>query len=392
MKTYKYVEEYLDVLAGYGETTNSLTMLGAKWLLPENERKIKLAQSDINVVNSIADGIVFGNALTDRQACLVCRLVLKYQKQFAMAGIDVTPINTPEYKRPLRIINRNRTIDIVDEKIRVYFPYDASLISQLKDYKKSSIGQFSFNYDTKLWSLALTEQNIYYLVEWGKTHNFDICTELLTMFNKIIMCEQIPYKIELIKTDTGYTITNAADSLISFIEENLGGFGFDNINTLVDYAGVLGYCVNRNCKAESNTLIQIFGDTQNIRLDPNEENLSTILQYAKLTDRLPMVIYQPAASINPSSRKVIESFFTPEEIVNIDITGRLTGNSNVDTAKVICIEKFPKELILNKIPLMVTYHEMLHGANKQSWLKSSERIIYMCNSKLKKTHEPGEYE
>ena len=81
MLTYPYVEDYLEYLAGYE--------VGMTALIMPNMTKISLARYDIQIVNSMANSTMFGTALTDRQAELAVKLILKYRRQFAKLGIDV---------------------------------------------------------------------------------------------------------------------------------------------------------------------------------------------------------------------------------------------------------------------------------------------------------------
>ena len=59
---------------------------------------------------------------------------------------------------------------------------------------------------------------------------FDVDADVVELYEKIIQCEQQLYEIKLVKTDTGYTILNAAQSLLDYVNDKLGGFDEDNVH------------------------------------------------------------------------------------------------------------------------------------------------------------------
>jgi hypothetical protein len=382
MLIYTHVEDYLEVLAGFDHTNGIATL----WAVPDESKIIINDKRDYNLIESLANQVVFGSPLTDRQGPLACQLLLKYRDKLRNAGIDVDPIENPQYRQPLRIINRRLLITINNDKIAVYFPWNKQCIEDIQLYKQTSMGSVSFDYDNKVWNFGLTEANLMWAVVWGNLNRFIIDNSVLTLYDKLIECENTPYSIKLVSTLTGYTIENASQSLIDYVDTHLGGRGFDNLNTLVDYAGILGYEVDEEVRKETKPSIRKFGLTQSYYLAPTADNLTTVLDYAIETNRFPIVIYHPAGAIgNALDMSILHEMFSKDEIVHINYSGKIQGCVNwIDSVKIIYVEKLPKKLILDKIPLLVTYQELLHGSNKQSWLNSAERIIYLCNSKLRK--------
>ena len=235
------------------------------------------------------------------------------------------------------------------------------------------------------WRFGTTEQNVFWLTAWAKAFGIEVDTEVADLADRVEACEQQPYEIKLVQTETGYTITNAATSLTEYIEQYLGGFGLDNINTLIDYAGVLGYDVSPDLTG-SMGVVKTFGLKQNYHVDPIPENLIAVLEYAEAVNRFPVLIYHPAGSIgNALDMSILHEMFKPEEIVHVSLDGQITARPDeLKDVKVIYVEKFPKRPILERIPLLVTFQELLYGSNKQTWLGAAERIIYMCASKLRK--------
>ena len=239
MTTYKFVEDYLELLAGY-EPNNTP-------LFNTSPYTFSLARYDVNIVENMANSTIWNQtALTDRQGELAVKLILKYRKQFAKVNIDITPVENPQWRLPLRKINRNKTLWTEDESIRIRFPFDQQLIEQLRKFRDDSQGTAKWNADGKYWQFGVTEYNVNWLTTWAQTNQFDIDPVVIELFNSILDCEQIPYEIKLIKTAEGYTVTNAANSLLEYIDEHIG----NDIVKLVDHAGVLGYSVEADILQE----------------------------------------------------------------------------------------------------------------------------------------------
>ena len=119
MLIYPYVEDYLEYLGGYEVGLTAL-------ITPQSVNRISLARYDIAIVNSMASTTVFGTALTDKQAELAVKLVLKYRRQFAKMGIDVTPVENPVFRLAPRKMDRTKAVWVDGDHIVV--PYDNDLI------------------------------------------------------------------------------------------------------------------------------------------------------------------------------------------------------------------------------------------------------------------------
>ena len=149
MLTYPYVEDYLEYLGGYEVGITAL-------ITPHSVNRISLARYDIAIVNSMASTTVFGTALTDKQAELAVKLVLKYRRQFAKLGIDVSPAENPVFRLAPRKMDRTRAVWLDKDHILAKFPYDNDLIKELQNFREASQGKVWYDRDKKLWNLAIT--------------------------------------------------------------------------------------------------------------------------------------------------------------------------------------------------------------------------------------------
>ena len=368
MLTYPHVEDYLEYLAGYE--------VGISALIMPNMTKISLARYDIQIVNSMANATAFGTALTERQAELAVKLVLKYRRQFAKMGIDVAPAENPVFRLAPRKMDRTKSIWTADCKIQVKFPYDNVLIKDLQTFRETSQGSAHYDRNTKIWYLALTEYNVNWIVPWGNTNGFEVDNSVREIFYQILACEQQPFEIKLVQQGSGYAITNAADSLTDYINKHAGGFGLDNLVNLIDHAGLCGYTIDDTVNISSLAL-RCIGSKHTIHLEPSEDNLNMVFDYAEITNRYPICIYNPTLFDLDLSR------FEERDIVRFDRNGK-TATSEYDPygVKVVYAQKIPTTWDF-PVPLLVTTFEMMFGGRKMDWTHRAERIIYLTDSKLR---------
>ena len=371
MLTYPTVEDYLEYLAGYE--------VGITALIMPNMTKISLARYDIQIVNSMANATMFGTALTERQAELAVKLVLKYRRQFAKLGIDVGPVEDPQYRIPPRKMDRTKSIWIADGKIHTKFPYDSNMIKDLQTFRESSQGRAYYDRESKIWYLALTEYNVNWIVTWGDANGFEVDNRVREIFYQILDCEQQPFEIKLVQQGSEYTITNAADSLTDYIKEHAGGFGLDNLVKLIDHAGLCGYAIDESISVPSMALRHI-GSKHAIHVEPSEDNLNMIFEYAEITNRYPICIY------NPTLIDIDLSRFEERDIVRFDRNGK-TPTSEYDPygVKVVYAQKIPATWDF-PVPLLVTTFEMMFGGKRMSWTQRAEKVIYYSTSQLRENN------
>ena len=370
MISYTHIEDYLELLGGH--TPGTLLIIN-----PPNVPAISLARYDTTIVDSMSAHTYWGGALTDRQADLAVRLVLKYRKQFARYGIDVTPAENPQFRKPVRVVNRSKQIWLDDQRIGIRFPYDLPMIKAVQEERNISQGSMRYNQEEKVWYLAITEANVNWAVTWGEINRFEIDPLVQNLFNLIMECEATPYEIKLIQTAEGYAITNAADSLIEYVNTRLGGFGPDNGIALIDNSGVLGYTYDDTLTRPA--LLDIFGSRRDIHLPMSIDAISTLLTYAELANRFPVCIYDPTMT----SSGIDLSKFAEDEIVRFDLRGKTkTCDYNINRVKVIYAHKIPATWDY-PIPLLISTVEMMYGGKRMEWINRAEKIAYCTNTKLR---------
>jgi hypothetical protein len=358
--SHPHVEDYIEIIAGYrepsGKSNYSIFTVG--------EPIINLARYDMKVVPSLA-------------AQLACQLVLKYERQLFKLGVDVSPVNAPQYRLPLREIDRTSRIWVDNDKIKVKFPYNSQLVDTVREASKSSKGTIKFNRTDRLQEADLTEWNLNWFYTFAHTNGFEIDHTIRELMDLLLAAESRKHSIELCYSDDRVWLTNAEDSLSEYIATHLGGLTPDNIIRLIDWAPILGYtvsldiaetvatefgprfwslCANRQLKADTQTSPNLIKD---------------VAAYAQATDRFPIFVFEP----DMSGRLLAEfNQFFPNQVHTL--------SSNKDepidyTAKVVYTTKIPRRFI-DRIPLMVSSAGMLHGGDRQIWIQNAEKVVYFA--------------
>lgn len=372
MKTFPTIEDYLEVLAGKRDLITGI-LRPTSWLGHEFKPIVSLARYDVNFLDSVTNTTCAGNALTDRQAELSVKLVQKYHRQLANKGIELANVDPPRFRNPLRIVDRTKSVYIVEGVIELKFPYDNKLIEYIRAMAKESQGALKFDKDIKRWQIALTEYNLNWVHEMARQYEFEISDEITDLMNRILDMEKQGYAIQLVDTGAGYTINNASNSLIRYLEEH-GGLGYDNKYQLADLAPVLGYTVSAEIEAQIEA--ELGGSAalliKNREYDMHNapDAVERIVKYAEATNRWPIVAY------NPTPDETLDDwmkYFKEDEVFVL----KNKKESHLDILphhKVIYTHKPLR--YLDSIPLLISHSGMLVGFDKQFMVGRTEKIIY----------------
>jgi hypothetical protein len=366
---HPHVEDYIEIIAGYrlpnGRDNHSIFTVG--------ETPLNLARYDMKVVPSLAEQTIGGRGYTDKQAKLATDLVIKYERQLFKLGVDITPVHAPEYRLPLRTIDRSTRCWIENDQIRLRFPYSTDQINQLRDAAKTSQGSIQFNRETKVQELDLTEWNLNWAYAFCQQHRFEIDASVQELMDLIIAQERRPYAIELRYKNDCIEIVNAPAGLLEYINSNLGGLTTDNLFRLIDLAPILGYGIAQDI---ADTVIEEFGNrfyslcaNRQLKVDSatSQNIVQDIITYAQATNRLPIFVYEPDLS---------DRLFTAFSQCLPGQVAVLTENMPVpDNAQVVYTTRIPRTPV-GDIPLMISSAGMLYGGDRQMWIQTAEKVVY----------------
>jgi len=359
MKKLPFIEDYIQL------------MCEDPLCWPPQDPLLKLARYDKPIVSSMSEQIANGNGFTDRQSQLAHKIVTKYKKQWASIGYDVSDHELrPSFRLPIREIDRSRIIDIQDNVIVLRFPYDQTLISHIRASVSSVPGSCVFNKEQRRWQCGLIEPRIIWAKEFGSLNQFEFGPAFQQALD--IMLATPDHIIELVKLDHGYEITNAESSLIEYINQN-GGFAHDNLPKLLDLAPVCGYTISDavyydlDPNTQANTLVLLNQRETTINYDHRENlNIEPIINYARLTNRLPIFVYENSDHILLDQLK---RYFTQDQIANVK-----HANARINGEPVVYFTQWRN--YRDRIPLLLTMSTLMIGFRRQQMLQKTEKVIY----------------
>ena len=369
MITFKTVEDYIEVIAGERDMVTLKPT--SNWL---SEPIISLARYDTDVVAKMATQTLSNIGYTDKQAKLAQKIVLTYKRQLAQKNIDVSPVENPVYRIPLREMDYGQRLYIENDMLCLKFPYNQKLIEMVRGFGKESQGTSGWDPNKKVWAVALTEYNLNWLHTFAEVNKFEIDTEVTELFKKVSDVESAGYSICLTISDGEVEIKNAPTSLLEYITTVVGDLTPENLLKLVDLAPILGYDVDDDivealAKEYGYRFVHLMTNRE-LKLDPAtmlaDNNFDSVIDYAISMDRLPVYVYEP--DLSGRLLKHIKERFNTEEYVEY----RNSSKEISEKTKVVHIIK----PVRNKIPLLVSSAGMIYGGEKEFMIQNSEKIVY----------------
>jgi hypothetical protein len=210
-----YIEDIIDNLVGMG----SFTFTGqASFFSPK----------DMNFLCSINSQNTRGLGLTLKQSSYVEQILKSYSHNISL--FLNSPIqhflDNPQYRIPIRTLAQSKNITISDGKmikkeIVTTFPYDESLITKIKEYKKhhgteTRIGRnygyesIYWNPDTRTWNFYAFEEHIDWIGQNFENLGFHKDNEFYNYYNEI------------------QTIKNSMDQYVPMVVFKDGQFSYIN--------------------------------------------------------------------------------------------------------------------------------------------------------------------
>ena len=379
MKKFSHVEDYLEIINGDRDPSTG-KIYG---LFDSTSPIVSLARYDVQVLASMSAATQSGRALTDRQAELAVKIILKYRKQLEKLDIDVAPIEQPQYRLGIRTIDRRRLLYVEDDHIVVKFPYETKLIDDLRDLSKISQGLWSFDSNKKAWQLAITETNVVAAAGFAQNHQFEVSDEFKTYLQAIVDCESDAYEIKLVAGDSRYSIQHAANSLVDAIN-NWCGFHCTNRDLLVDSGPIYGYTIDQDIQEqialEYSPRVCNLMTAKETKFKPDADSTvyRDLVKYAEITGRYPIYVYEPDMS-DRLFKNFVGQYFHPDDIYQ---TQHLIPKEPTVHKKVIYFNKYTARWD-QPIPLLISGQGMMHGGEKTLLLQKAEKVVYFATEVYK---------
>lgn len=349
MTTYKFncVEQFIEFMSG------SIDINGYGYsIFDETEPPISLSRNDKRVIESLCHQTLnLSLSYTDRQAELAKKLIQKYRRQIENLGLTVPDV-LDNYRLGIRQIDRTKKAWIENDKIILKFPFDTKIIDLIRREQQISQGQITFKTDTKTWELSLTEYSVNFVMAGAEIHNFEVSDDLKNIFQEILRVEKSNYTIELVEDSDCITIRNAEKSLIDYLVQQGISLERSDCLSLIDYSQVLGYgvchdLVNQTLKTES-TLMKNLILNRRCKIDNDDSNIQTVLEYARQFNRTPVYCYSKLINFSESDDLIV-----------------LNNKTSLNV----------------KPKLLITDSEFMIGSKRQAWLMNSEKVVFL-NSKV----------
>lgn len=373
-KTLAYIEDYIEILSGY---------VGIKG----RNMTFSLARYDVQIVASLADQTNRGVGYTDKQAILAHKLVVKYKKQFAKYDIDVGfHEDNGHYRIPVRLVDRTRTINLVEGNIQLKFPYESKTIDDIKESGKSVPGSMRFDKEHRAWVMSVTEPRLLWAEMIADKYQFDISDSVRVLIDAVKAEENNSFEIVLERDGAGLTIRNAEQSLIDYINSDLGGLVESNLLKLVDHSSLLGYEIGDdiwNDIDQSNNLNQsMLLSMREIHIPLNGgEEFQDIVDYANRTDRWPIYVFENTDVNAGKIISILKKYFTESELLEVNTKQR---KLDIQGKKCVYLNNWQTSWN-NRIPLLVTMTSLMIGPKKQHILQHSDKVVYCTDVMMKYT-------
>jgi len=395
------IEDYLELLTGIKES--------------RLKTDFAISKSDFNLLTSLARQVFKGIALTDRQFNLAKIKLLEYKDQFESNGFENIEIDFDNLRMPLRSIDRSKWIKIVDYPgdmiyesykthswIAVRFIFNKKLISVI-DVIKSTDKDAIYDKENKIHYFALTEKNIYNIINALKDKNFEIDPLLQEKYE--IIKSMHDNKNNYIPGIYGFKLKNLNANALDYIVSDIGDPDKNNLALFKDRDDLYGleHFDQNDLNASINQLTilsqKIVRRQKNtILINKNTYNFDRVAESILELHRFPLLIV-----LNPNNDfdELVQTYQSFANIIstvsvlyrkdNIDKEGKEFNqyisdnelNQKLDSnPKIVYIkdDKFPKTLLKSNwkpsAAIIFGSRSLLTNSKLQSYIGDLDLIIH----------------
>jgi hypothetical protein len=172
-----YIEDLIQKLTNSGP-----------FLFTYPQLSIAFNNRDNGLLNSFAEQIDRGNALTEKQGRLAELILKKYADSIRRSIPDIDKIlSSCVWKNPFRVLPKIKKISIADQKIFVEFPFDNSLVELMREKNNhvSNLHKGIWEPDVKKWVYYLNEQNILWLGDTLLSLDFSVDEDFVNYYRQV---------------------------------------------------------------------------------------------------------------------------------------------------------------------------------------------------------------
>lgn len=325
--------------------------------------RIVLEKEDITIMHSIARQSFKGTALTDRQFDLMKIKLSKYRDQFNLDNFDIV-IN--KLRQPLRQIDRSKYIKIVDQPapdgynsddttwIKIRFPFKKSDIMSLQeishtdDYRHAKGSHEHF--------FALTEKNIFNIIDKFKDKNFDIDNNLLEIYKEIVNIQK--NKKDFICGFYDDNLLNLNKKLKDIVMHEVGPLSSQNKLQYIDRRHRYGIEHIKPVVPKSTLEKIVYRDEISYHSKPSAESISDLLSSLWQLDRFPLLAILDKKYAEEQLHEMITFYRDILQPETQSVLFRQEGNSG--------------------------FNQLIKDRRLNNWVDNNTKIVYISSDKLPK--------
>lgn len=284
---------------------------------------------DKKILESLHHQLKNGVFLTENQGNLLIKILKDYWTDLEKnTSIDSDLLDNPTWSKEFRLIDIIKNIYLQDNnfsEIFIEFSYNKKIKDKLFNFTKVFDGAIS-PYKNNVYSVPLTETNIFLLVEHFQEHNFIFDEKILNFYKEIIDIKN--------KETVSFDIKESSN--VNLLKKLSDDIGSDNTNnSLLLHDRKLKYQYNFNESLDENSLESLIAKRTetDIFVSSNSWSFEQILKALHNLKRLPVLVLFDLYNIS-FCKNVIEtinhSFKNSGIEEKVGIYFRLDNNGNKD--------------------------------------------------------------
>jgi len=356
-----YLEDFIEYIGGIRDSNGKLNNFPLV--------TVRLANYDVNVINSLSMQTSTGLALTDRQYHLAVKVVTKYRKQLATKGITL-PENLP-LRMPIRVVDRSSSIVLSEDRKELYlrFPYQPNLVDSLREFSRVSCGEVEFDSSKKQWVIGASVPNLIYMMNWAREHQFEIHFDSDSLLESLYE----DYRFPVLRLDS--------EQEKYVVENDPGSFDLEQLNQLSDVitvlvtAGVWQIAVDNSVikyakqKGYSDQWIQ-WSTKRMLHIRPDEVKIEEFFEWVNTTDLWPVIWNSP----DLNDMVYLQNVLGTDRVVNLN-SRKEWNKRNPQKEKLVFFSPTLTQKQIDFVGILITRQSILYKI-KHHWTHKSNKIVY----------------
>tara|TARA_B100000780_G_C21099621_1_gene443695 strand:- start:452 stop:1636 length:1185 start_codon:yes stop_codon:yes gene_type:complete len=336
------IEDCLEILAGFRKESDGFALM----------------KEDYTIMHSIARQVFKGTALTDRQFALMQTKLLSYKDQFDKSDISLQE-SIKNLRQPLRTINREKYIKLVEGRIKLRFPFKKSDIMLVNEVDHPSWQAEGYNHTKGSHEhfFRYDEVNVLNLLDRFIEKGFTIDPEILEVWHEMKHMEH--EKDKHVPGIFNMELKNVKDGVVSLIEDDLGPLDKSTFLKYVDRR--FKYGIEHVDNHEPTLGYEKIAYRNGIWYEskPSEIPLTQLLDDLWNLDRFPMLVVLDKANAEDQLHAMLTYY-----------------RDILDTAQQSVLFRFEDKA--------AGFNQLVKDRKVNNWVDKSTKVVYISKDKLPK--------